>query len=363
MSYDDPSRPRIPAGDSAFTEPLTHAGLQRREREVHERHRRAVDKVGELLETQKRVGAELGQGLQVLARQRTELETIERREADPGMLATLVRPFVGRRNALARRSIAEGLIEKYEHVSVRLREATAFSDELQLCALELQAEVDQLHRDLGQALEHQRECARRVLELETLLSEDEVDPTMSQEWREQLRDRNTFEIRRQSVALSLYGAAAELCRQHLGPARAVRDTVLQLHEEMANYVLSASHTVNAAGRRIGALGMLADAPMVVAELHHSLEALGMAIEATTQWIDRSQRFILQVLPELSARVRAEGEANAASLAVELQAHDRERSRREAERALRQAAEAEVARLLGDSEAASTEPGGRSKGPR
>jgi hypothetical protein len=113
-------------------------------------------------------------------------------------------------------------------------------------------------------------------------------------------------------------------------------------------VISATHTVNAAGRRIGALGMLADAPIVVAELHQSLEALGVAIEATTQWIDRSQRFIVQVLPELSARVRAEGEANAAALAIELEAHDRERSRREAERTLRDAAEAEVARLLGSS---------------
>lgn len=346
MSHDPTSPPGGARPDGAQAEALTHARLQRRQQEIHDRHRRAVAKVGELLDTQRRVGAELGQGLSVLARERTELESIERRDSDTSLLATLVRPFVGRRNALARRSIAEGLIAKYEQVSVRLREATAFADELKLCALELQAEVDQLHRELASGLDHQRGSAERVVAIERTLSElDGAVDNVAQ--RERLRDRYTFDLRSEAVAMSLYGAAVELSRQHLDPARALRDTVLRLHEEMATYVLSATHTVNAAGRRIGALGMLADAPAVVAELQHSLEALGLAIEATTQWIDRSQSFIAEVLPELSNRVRIEAEVTERALAVELRDHDQDRLRLDAERALRRAAEAEVARLLGD----------------
>lgn len=337
MSHDDPSR----------TEPMTVARLQRRQAEVQERHRRTVAKVGELLETQKRVGTELTTGLQVLAEQRTELDDIERRESAGGLFATLVRPLVGRRTALSRRSIALGLLERYEQVSVRLREATSFSDELRLCALELQAEVDALHRDLQHAVQQSQLAAARVVDLEAGLDELDSDGSITVEQRDRLRDRYTFDLRTESVSLSLFGAAAELCRQHLEPARALRDTVLRLHEEMAGYVLSATHTVNAAGRRISALGVLADAPAVVGELQVSLDALGLAIEATTQWIERSQRFIADVLPDLSSKLRAEAEATEQALSVELRARDRDHTRREAERALRLAAEAEVAMLLSD----------------
>jgi hypothetical protein len=309
-----------------------------------------VVKVGELLDTQKRVGGELSNGLQVLAQQRTELDEIDRRDQSIGLFATLVRPLVGRRNALSRRSIAVGLLERYEHVSVRLREATAFSDDLKLCALELQAEVDALHRDLQHAVNQEHLAAARILDLEAGLEELEVDAALSVEQRDRMRHRYTFDLRTESVSLSLYGAAAELCRQHLEPARSLRDTVLRLHEEMAGYVLSASHTVNAAGRRIGALGVLADAPAVVGELQQSLDALGLAIEATTQWIERSQKFIADVLPELSLKLRAEAEATEQALQLELQARDREHTRKEAERALRHAAEAEVAMLLSDRDA-------------
>jgi hypothetical protein len=332
-----------------FAEPLTPALLQRRQMEIHDRHRRTVTKVEQLLDTQKRVGAELSSGLTVLQDQRVELDTLEKRDADNSLLASLVRPFLGRRNALARKSIAEGLIVRYEQVSVRLREATAFADELKLCALELQAEVDQLHRDLQVALQHQQRSAERVLELEHARTQVAEDASTTQEQKDRLHDRYTFDLRSESVSLALYGAAVELCRQHLPPARALRDTVLRLHEEMSNYVLAATHNVNAAGRRISALGMLADAPIVVAELQQSLEALGTAMEATSQWIDRSHRFIAEVLPELDARIRLQGEVASKALLVELSEHDRVRTRKEAEIALRRAAEAEIASLLGEDE--------------
>ncbi|MEN0063706.1 MAG: hypothetical protein AAGA48_16255 [Myxococcota bacterium] len=328
-------------------EQLSHAVLQRRQREVAERHRRAMTQVSELLDTQKQIGPELSSGLDTLRRQRSELDRMEQQESDTSILASLVRPFTARRTALARRSIAEGLMRQYETVSVRLREATAFSDELKLCALELQQEVDRLHRELGEALHNQRLAAERVLELEAALTETESDEALTPEEKARRRDRYEFDRRTEAVALELFKAAVALCRQHIPPARALRDTVLQLHEEMAQYVLSATHTVNAAGRRIQGLGMLADAPIVVQELQESLEELQDAMQATRDYVERSSYLIAEVLPDLSARISAEGEASSVALEGDLAAIDRERSRIDAERALREAAEAEIQNLLGE----------------
>jgi len=328
-------------------EQLTYAMLQRRREEVSTRHQRAVGRVDRLLVTQETLGRELGDGLDTLSQTRGELQELEAAANDTSLLATLTRPFTARRTALQRRSVAEGLIQQYEKVSVRLREATAFSDELKLTALELQQEVDRLHRELGEALHNQRVAATRVLELEDVLAELERDPELSAEVKDRRRDRYTFDLRTEAVALDLYKAAAEHCRTHLPAARSLRDTVLRLHEDMAEYVLSATHTVNAAGRRIQGLGMLADAPVVVAELQASLDELNQAMQATADYVESSQSLIAEVLPQLSAKVAAQAEASAAVLHSELEHIDREKSRALAERALRDAAEDEIRDLLGD----------------
>lgn len=325
-------------------EPIGAALLQRRRVEQQARHQRSLQRVGGLLETQRRLGAELGEGLTGLSRGRDDLERLERGARDGSLLATLVRPFTARRTALARRSVAEGLFRQYEAVSVRLREASAFTDELRLCALELQQEVDGLHRDVSQAKEQRAQAARRVLEAERALAEAEAGGPES---RARAMDRHGFELRTATLSLELCEAAIALAGQHLPAARQLRDTVLSIHEDMARYVLQATHTVNAAGRRIQGLGMLADAPVVVAELQEGLASLDLALAATQDYVERSRELVARVLPELTARLGAEGEAEALALQVELAALDRERSRRAAERALREAAEAELDALLGD----------------
>lgn len=325
-------------------EPLTHALLQRRREEAEARRARAVGRVNGLLDAQRTIGRELSDGLSALEQHGSDLRQIERAEADTSLLASLVRPFTARRSVLARRSIAEGLLGQYEQVSQRLREATAFSDELKLTALELQQEVDRIHQELGRALHNQRVAATRVLELEAALAEL---PTLglTPEAEARRRDRFEFDLRTEGVALSLHKAAADQCRHHLDPARALRNTVLQLHEEMARYVLSATHTVNAAGRRIQGLGMLADAPIVVAELQESLDQLSHAMEATQRYVEQSQRLIGEVLPDLSATLSAKHETESVDLTVRLDQVDRDATRRAAEQALRDSAEDEIRRLL------------------
>ncbi len=337
-----PERPNQYLGEA-----LTHAILQRRREAAQTSQRHALVEVETHLSTQRVIARELDDGMRSLSTHREELQRLDTEANDGSLLAALVRPFTARRTSLARRSVTEALVERYETVSVRLREATAFSDELKLSALELQQEVDRLHRELGEALHNQRVAAQRVLAAQEALDALDGDPDLTEEAKDRRRDRFGFDLRTETVALELFKAAAEHCRAHLPAARQLRDTVLQLHEEMAAYVLGATHTVNAAGRRIQGLGMLADAPTVVTELQESLDALQEAMEATQAYVEGSQEMVAKVLPELSARVAAAGEAGSAVMEAELRALDREKRRAMAERALREAAEDEIAELLGD----------------
>jgi len=347
MSRSPPIAPRAEVGGFGEDQSWTESALQRRQAELQERQGAAISRVGTLLVTQRRVGAELSAGLKVLGQHRATLERMERQASEVSLLASFVRPFTARRSALARRSIAEGLLQQYERVSVRLREATAFSDELSLSTLELQEDVDRLHRDLAHAVRTQRVTAERVVKGEQELAVIESDPDSDPDELAARRDRATFDLRTDSVTLELLRATAQLCRHHLPAARSLRDTVLKLHEEMSHYVVSATHAVNAAGRRIQGLGMLADAPIVVAELQEGLHELDLAMRATADYIARSQVLLAEVLPSLTARLESDAEAGALLLSDGLGRTDRDRSRREAERVLREAAEAEIDQLLGD----------------
>ena len=324
---------------------LTHATLAARRESVQLRHKRALEQVNDLHSTQVEIADELGKGLHRMKSHGQELDRIREDENASGFIASLMRPFTTRRVALARRSVAEALLAQYEGVSVRLREATAFSDDLKLCALEMQDEVDRLHRDNAAARHNQRLAAERVLDIEAELagldSRTDIEPAE----KARLLDQLTFDQRTETVALDLFTASAAQCLQHLDPARTLRDTVLELHEDMARYVLSATHTVNAAGRRIQGLGMMADAPVVVSELQASIEELNTAMEATAQYVEQSRHMIAEVLPELSKRLEAEAAMEAAETADSLEEVSRERARRMAERALMEDAAAEIDDLL------------------
>ena len=325
-------------------EALSHAHIARRREAQSRQQAEGVRRVDALVRTQQSLGTQLGDGLTELRDQSAALEQLDRPSQD-SFLSGLVRPFTARRAALARRSIAEGLLQVYERTSASLRQATGFADELKRCALELQQEVDRLHRDLGEALHNEGVAAHRVLEAEAALQELEgleIDRGAAA----RRRDRYTIDLKTEAVHQELYAVAATQCRQHLGPARALRDTVLQLHEDMARYVVNATHTVNAAGRRIQGLGLMADAPVVVQDLQESLDELGEAMAATVHYIEQSRRLIEDVLPDLSAKLDAHDELEDLTLTTSLEQVDRGRARKQAERRLRESADREIDDLLG-----------------
>jgi hypothetical protein len=322
-------------------EPPSQSGLQARSDNLALGRKAALDRVGQLVEAQKGISEELSGGLQAMQQSGRQLDALDARARQTGILAALTRAFSRRRAILEKRSIAEGLLTQYETVSVSLRRASAFADELHLCALELQEEVDHLHVEQAASHGRARAAAERVMALEQQLDALDEDPSLTPATIARRTDQLRFEERTTSSRMELYRAGAQLCRQELEPARALRDTVLQLHEEMARFVLQATSSVNVAGRRIQALGMAADAPAVVAELNASLQQLDAAMNATEHYLDQAHVLLTQVLPELSAKIEGGAADRRLDLAEDLDAMSRSRARELADRALREAARAEV----------------------
>ena len=329
----------------------SQAELQERRDDIHRRHKQALAKVDELVKTQSELGKALDGELKNLEQHESTLRDLERREADDTIWNSLVRRFSARSAILGRKSVAEGLLRQYEVASTRLRQATAFSDELRLSALELQDQVDKLHGNRVEARGNERIAAQRVIELERELGKlEEGEHNYTEEEAARQIDRLTFTLRQESLNLELFRAAGGLAQDSLGPTRALRDAVLELHEGMSGYVVNASGAVDSAGRRIQALGMAADAPTVVAELQESLTELGTAMEVTAAYVEQTQRLLTEVLPDLSVRIQAEVEGRNLLLTDQLEEVSRERAKALADRALRNAAEAEVDDWLRDDDA-------------
>jgi len=320
----------------------TEGELNARREAIHKRQQKALGKVEELVTTQRELGAALDNELGRMREHQHTLDDLQKRESDDSLLGALVRRFSSRQAILGRKSVAEGLLKQYELTSMRLRQATAFSDELRLVALELQEQVDLLHRSRVENMGNHRTAAQRVLRLELELEKLEAGTgDLSVEERARQIDAFTFLLRRESLNMELFRAAGHLSQDSLEPTRALRDTVMELHEGMAGYVMQAGSAVDAAGRKIQALGMAADAPVVVGELQESLAQLGSAMEVTQTYVEQTQQLLNRVLPDLSSRVSHEIENRNLLLTSTLEDVSRERARVMADRALRDAADAEV----------------------
>ncbi len=314
---------------------LTTARLIARGEALTDRQTAAVAQVGRLVRTQQEVSRELSDGMGTLQRRGADVAPSE----SAGLLASLRRTFARRQSLLQRRSVAEELLSHYEVANVALRRASAFADELRLCAVEMQAFVDELYDEHAVAQANAREAAARILEIEAEIDEMDEGDEMGLDARR--IDALRFEERTRSTAVQLQRARAALCRQELAPARSLRDTVLSLHEDMAACVVQATASVGSAGRRIQALGMAADAPMVVSELRDSLQQLDTAMHATTVYIAQAQDLLTRVLPEISADLEARTTERSWLTDTSLEAVEGDRARLLADQALRDAAAAEV----------------------
>ncbi len=345
-----PAEPEARAGELAPPRPSSLAAWQA---ETSARQIAAVARVDRLVRSRTSLAEGLQDELQSLRETGAALDRAEAEATAPGLLASLGRVLGRRSGALARQSIAAELLRQYEVVTASLQRASAFTDELELCARELQREVDQLHERVGRARTGTAAAAARVEALSAQLAALDAPggPTnadgqaIPEHERARLGDRLRYEERSESTALALFRASAELAADELGPARALRDTVLALHADMARFVLEATSAVNTSGRKVQALGLAADTPLVVTELHAALEQLDATMAATASTIDEAHALLTQVLPALNREIRSRTSADHLLLRDDLDSLSRERAREQADRALREAAEAEVQHYL------------------
>ncbi len=320
----------------------TNAANLAREKEVLARHKDALARVDRLAARQRGVGEDLDRGLSTMLLQGQVLDDIEARQKETGFLVAITRRFTVGKDRLQRRSVSETLLRQYEQVHTHLAEAAAFVDELRLCAAEMQKDVDDLHGELATSVSEGERLAVVIKTLEAALSAIEAETDDAHVRR---RDQLEYDERAASAELALWQARARIARAGLDPARSLRNTVMTLQDEMARYVETARGTVRSAGRRIQALGTAADAPAVVAELQESLADLRHAMIATEQYLQSTQELYTRVLPALSANLEAHYATQGRPL--DQGATSRNAARVQAERALVEAADAELAALLGE----------------
>lgn len=328
------TRVKIPPPVVWNGEAPSQEGLVARGRSLHELRRRSIDQVGTLAKQQKTMGEDLTDELARLRAESETLRALDEADGQGGLLALLSRRLTRRSRMLERRSHTLALVQLYEEVGVDLRRAAQFSDELQLCALSLNSEVEGLTQELERARDNGERARQRVAALEAVLTElGDADSALA----DQLR----FECRRERQAVLMCERAVELNSTALPEARQLRDQVQGLQENMAEFVTVAASQIDASGRRIQALGAAADAPMVVAELRESLDHLDAAMELTSDTVLAASRLLDRTLPDLHAKLGAEAEIDRLTEGLD---DDAANKRRDAE--LRKAAEDEVASLSG-----------------
>lgn len=310
------SRRAAPAGAQAREVPSVKSLMVLRE-SLDRKHSEAFDRVQALVKQQSEVSGGLAEELSLLRRDGAQLEALEAADAQQsGLLANITRVLSGRGRLLERRSVAARLHDQYTVVHATLRKAGAFVDELRLCAAELAAEVDELHGKVEESLAASIGAEERAAELEEALSaEHPADADLAKLLRDQ--DRMRFELADARTEAELHEARARLCQSQLEPARTLRTSVHALHAEMARYVLHASASVENSGRRVQALGLAADAPIVVSELRQGLAQLDTAMAATEAYLDQAHELLTHVLPELSEQLRAQSLASAETLQLGL----------------------------------------------
>lgn len=314
--------------------------LVSRGRSLHDMRQKAIDEVDTLMREQKRMGEGLADELHKLKAESETLQALDQADGQGGLLAVLTRRLTRRSRMLERKSHTLALIQLYEEVGVDLRRAATFTDELKLCALSLNSEVESLVAEKVRNEDNAARSGRRILALQEALAASTGGDAVA----DQLR----FELRQELANLALCEKAVALHAEALPEARELRDQVQGLQERMQEFVTTAAAQVDASGRRIQALGAAADAPMVVAELKESLEHLETAMELTSDTVIAASRLLDRTLPDLHAKLGAEAELDALAGPDVLSPADLDEkaAREAAEKALKRAADAEIESLSG-----------------
>lgn len=221
------------------------------------------------------------------------------RERERGAFSSGVHNFLAKMpwfggQVITRRSIEELLRNQYEISSRRLKEAAEFVDRLQAAKSNLFDEIEHLNQKIVESARNEELARERVSELTGL--QDRLEGALLRadssgvEARETqaLLDKTHRELVRHATMLKLYDTAEERLAKLQHNTRQLAETIGHLQTDITVYVTAASEKLDLVAGQIQAIGVAADASVVMLELRNSLQAMTESINHTTRFVSQTQ---------------------------------------------------------------------------
>ena len=251
---------------------------------------------------------ELQSSLQEEMRKLKEISEHLARQREAG-LASSWRSFLAklpffRDRVITRRSIEELLRRQYELSARRLKEAAEFADRLTAAKEDLYDEIDRLNARIIEAATNEKLAARHVMDLSDLKRELEVSIELCEPGSLEARklqaelDRARRAIAEHSARLKLYDTAEERLARLKHNTRQLAETITYLQQDITRYVTVASDKLDLIAGQIQAIGVAADASVVLLELRSSLESMTESVNHTTQFVSETQAYFRENVDQM-----------------------------------------------------------------
>lgn len=207
-------------------------------------------------------------------------------------------PWLGGQ-VLTRRSVEEILRDQYEISARRTKEAAEYIDRLEAAKVGLYDEIDRLNQKVIESAQNEELAGARVGELEELktrveLELDAVEATGVQARQFQaFLDQTRRELSAHSTKFKLYSTAEDRLAKLQENTRQLAETIAHLQSDMTVYVTAASEKLDLVAGQIQAIGVAADASVVMLELQNSLKAMTESINHATRFVSETQVYFRQ----------------------------------------------------------------------
>ncbi|MCA9547530.1 MAG: hypothetical protein KC613_24165 [Myxococcales bacterium] len=228
---------------------------------------------------------------------------------EAGFFGWLKRTFgVGEPAQASAPSVEALLRQQYEVSQARLAEAAAFADRLAAAESDLFDEVDRLNGKLVEAADNQALAAAHLLAVEghrdalkARLREPAVqgDPTARRRLEAEL-DRCRRAQAESATALKLYDTAGERLERLKANTVRLAETVAHLRSDIGRYVHAAGERLDLVAGQIDAVGVAADATVVMLELEKALEGMSSTLNEATRFVSKTQRYFREHIDGLIA---------------------------------------------------------------
>src|SRR5690554_4084262 len=280
--------------------PYLGQGISRSELEsviISERTRQRRDL--ETLEKLRERNAKIQENLTGEVLKLREINAHLSRERSRGELSRSMRRFLAKLpwvggQILTHRSIEEILRNQYELSARRAKEAAEFVDRLEAAKVGLWDEIDRLNQKIVESAKNEELAVGHIRQLEALKSRLEVERAAvelsSADGRQAqaLLDRTHRALSEHATKLKLYATAENRLAKLQENTRQLAETIGHLQSDIVVYVTAATEKLDLISGQIQAIGVAADASVVMFELQHSLKAMTESVNHATRFVSETQ---------------------------------------------------------------------------